>query len=532
MATAPIRYLLRLYQPLDWFSRILVIAIFIFVFFNLIGALAPPLNVDDLMYHFAIPKRYVSAGTITYIPDFAYSNLPFPMEMLWTLGIGIDSGELAQLINWAIGLLVIGWVVILGYKSGLKSTLMLLPVLLFYSITTVGYQSRSGGAELGGTLFFLASIYVINEYKEFAGRKLLILGGVLCGLFAVAKLSNAAMMILLIIWIGYSIWRKNKSFRAGLSSSMLFGSAALLVASVWYIKTYMMTGNPVYPFLQSFFEGPPIRNELLVRGDQEVLNQSRSFQHLSKIPFTYVSQLWYLIAEPQKLRGHVSPLFLGILPLVILYYRKYNNYLKEILIIAGLFYIYWVAFYPMLRIGLPFFAMLFIPVAVAIYRIMAWGKFSKVGVTVLFVAFLSASLGGHLRDVLPRIPVVLGAQTRADNINRHGSIRNRFSTYPALNYINKQLPSESKILLWSNDGYYLDREYLYVIGFITTMADGEKIYDSGLVIDELKRFGITHVAMTDNYLRLSLRKTLEKTGKLKRLYEDKFMIISALPENI
>ena len=516
------------FQQLDWFYKLLFAFLIIFVLLNLIGALAPPLGVDDLKYHFAIPKRYVNVGAITYIPDIYFSNFPFPMEMLWTLAISIDSGQLAQLINWSISLLVIGWIVILGNQSGLKLPSIIISLLLFYSITQVGHQSRSGTVELGGTLFFLAGTYLLNKYKENSNEKILILSGIICGLFAAVKLPYAAMIILLTIWIGYSTWRKNQSFRIGLSSGVLFGSAALVVVSVWYVKTYFMTGNPVYPFLQSLFGGPPIHNNLLAWGVQGIESEARSFQHLSNIPFSYVSQLWYLIAEPQRLRGHVSPLFLGMMPFVIFYYRKENKYLKGILIIAALFYIHWVAFYPLLRIGLPFFALLSIPVALAIYRLMAWSKFSKIGVSFMLVVFLLTSLGGHLREVIPSIPVILGTQTQMDYTTNYGSKRHRFFHYPAHNYMNNKLPANSNILLWSNDGYYLDRDYLYVFGFITNMADGEKIYDPEQVIDELKKFGITHVAMTDNYLRKKLRDTLLETEKIEILYQDKHMLVASL----
>ena len=63
------------------------------------------------------------------------------------------------------------------------------------------------------------------------------------------------------------------------------------------------------------------------------------------------------------------------------------------------------------------------------------------------------------------------------------------------------------------------------------MADGEKIYDPDQVLDELKKFGITHVAMTDNYLRKKLKDTLLETGKLDILYQDKHMIVASLPIN-
>ena len=61
---------------------------------------------------------------ISYIPDFAWSNLPFTMEMLWTLAIGIHSAELAQLLNCSIGILIVFWIII----SQLLSERTLTPV--------------------------------------------------------------------------------------------------------------------------------------------------------------------------------------------------------------------------------------------------------------------------------------------------------------------------------------------------------------------------------------------------------------------
>ena len=83
-------------------------------------------------------------------------------------------------------------------------------------------------------------------------------------------------------------------------------------------------------------------------------------------------------------------------------------------------------------------------------------------------------------------------------------------------------------MLWSNDGYYLDRNYLYVLGFITNMADEEKIYDPKQVIDELKKFGITHVAMTDNHLRKKLKDVLLATNKIDILYNHDHMILASI----
>ena len=92
------------------------------------------------------------------------------------------------------------------------------------------------------------------------------------------------------------------------------------------------------------------------------------------------------------------------------------------------------------------------------------------------------------------------------------------------------LEPNSKILLWSNNGYYLDRDYIYAIGFITNMADSGKIYDQKQVIGEMKNFGITHVAMTDNDLRKKLKDVAVSTDGIKILYQDRKMMVAALIE--
>tara|TARA_Y100000588_G_C13967084_1_gene801291 strand:- start:73 stop:468 length:396 start_codon:yes stop_codon:yes gene_type:complete len=113
--------------------------------------------------------------------------------------------------------------------------------------------------------------------------------------------------------------------------------------------------------------------------------------------------------------------------------------------------------------------------------------------------------------------------------NRMESRYPYLDTYPIIDYINLKTPMDSKILLWSNDGYFLDRDYLYALGFITSMGDSMKIYDSDLIIDELKRFGITHVVMVENYLRNKLKNTLLDSKQLNILYTDNKFTIASLP---
>ena len=60
------------------------------------------------------------------------------------------------------------------------------------------------------------------------------------------------------------------------------------------------------------------------------------------------------------------------------------------------------------------------------------------------------------------------------------------------------------------------------------MANPDNIYDSTKVIKELQNFGITHVAMTDNNMRLKLKNTIMSSGRINVIYGDDNMIIASL----
>ena len=74
----------------------------------------------------------------------------------------------------------------------------------------------------------------------------------------------------------------------------------------------------------------------------------------------------------------------------------------------------------------------------------------------------------------------------------------------------------------------MDHDYLYALGFITNIADSDKIYNPSFVINELKRHGITHVAMTENYLRKRLKNTLLSSNEISILYYDNDMIVASI----
>jgi hypothetical protein len=86
--------------------------------FTLIGALAPPagLEWDALSYQLAVPKIWLRAGRIFYLPWVSHSNFPFTLQMLYTLMLGVGSVSAAKLCHWLCGALLVASVYTFGAR--------------------------------------------------------------------------------------------------------------------------------------------------------------------------------------------------------------------------------------------------------------------------------------------------------------------------------------------------------------------------------------------------------------------------------
>ena len=513
------------WRRLGWIERALVIFLLLMVGLNLVGALAPPLGPDDLTYHFAMPKRYVNAHAICFIPDKYYSNLPYTMEMLWTLGIGLKSGEVAQLLNWFNSLLALGWIAALTRRVGLDRRHALLAGALFYAITTVSDQAKSGSSELGGTIFMLACLYLLLQWLERPRHRLLVLAGMFGGWYAGTKLFNPGALMLISAWVLMMALRRFRRLRTALAVTALFCLVWGGVVGVWYIKTWRMTGNPVYPFLWSTLGGPPIRTEA-ASFSPEVADLGRGLlASVRQVP----SSWWDLLMEGIRVKGYVGPVFVAFVPVVLLGLRRYSPALRRLVGLTLLLALFWTVYHYYTRAALPFFAALSVPIAEAIFRFAQRGRVAAALSVFTVAVWLPISMGALIEDVAPTVPVVVGIQSRDDYLLRRGPDVFKFTSYDAFLYMNRHLPSDARVLLSDTRGYYLDRPHVHAREFVQSMADPDRVYDPNLVVEELTRLGITHVALIDIDSPSSrLRQALEKSGQLDCLFQGQTMTVCKL----
>lgn len=217
----------------------------------LVAALAPsdPRDWDSLAYHLAVPKLWLAAGQVTYVPGIHQSNFPFTADMLFLFGQALGGEPGAKTFSFAW--LVLGCLAVFGLArrwsgpaAGWWAAIAFagVPVVIWESGTA--YIDVPHGLAAGLGLLYAAEAVASDE------RRLLWLAGLCLGLGAATKHTGlqAVLAVALVVLLGFALARK-----PGFRSALTVGLMAVAVALPWYAKSAVMTGNPVFPFFSSAF---------------------------------------------------------------------------------------------------------------------------------------------------------------------------------------------------------------------------------------------------------------------------------------
>jgi hypothetical protein len=132
----------------NWPQRVLQIILILVgigsLLYTLItNALMPPHEWDEISYHMALAKTYVDSHKIVYVPFIVHSNWPMNTEMLFCLGLLLDSDIVAHLITWWITLWS-AWGLYLTGKRFLDRRVGWLAATLYLTIPLVERLAGTG----------------------------------------------------------------------------------------------------------------------------------------------------------------------------------------------------------------------------------------------------------------------------------------------------------------------------------------------------------------------------------------------------
>ncbi len=200
-------------------------------------ALATPVVFwDSRAYHLAIPEFLALRGSLIRDPSFVFAWYPQAMECLYALSLPF--GEVAAKIVNAAFLVAAAAIAARSARSPLAATIVLtMPGMLF-----LAYVPKNAGLlALAGIVSFERAL---NLGSDKPGRPATFLAGLAAGIACAthyAALWHLVFLVPLVLRRGG--WRSFPTFFAGIA----------LFAAPTYLRNFLMTGNPVYPFLGSLF---------------------------------------------------------------------------------------------------------------------------------------------------------------------------------------------------------------------------------------------------------------------------------------
>lgn len=445
---------------------------FIIVFLT---ALSPPIDWDGLAYHLAVPKLYISAHKIYWVQFIHHSNFPFLMEMLYTIPLILGMVDACKLFHLTFALLILVFI----YEQLRKHSRVgsILALLFLTQMVLFSWESSIAYNDLAFSFYVL--IALVSFLKE---RNLL--AGLSMG-FALGT-KHLALSFLITILLLLPFYKEQKlslaiNWRESLRRILALLIPALLLALPWYLKSYIYTGNPVYPFFYNIFGGRLWSAEAAsaYREAQLSIGTGRDIVSFILLP-------WNLAFHPEKFFDPganrffvlIGPVFLAFCPLLLLE----PLYLLFVLL-SGL---QWFLLSQNIRYLLPILVILPLPLAKRL------SDFWKKPFNMLFGSILGISYLLHIflfgLMMYPTWSVALGMRDREEFIAKV------FPTYKVFQFVNKNLPKDSKIaLLGEPRGFYLESEYIWADPGHHTLIPYEQFRTVEELIQGYKRMGFTHI---------------------------------------
>lgn len=413
---------------------------------SLVAALAPPTAGDALCYHLELPKRFLLEHALVYLPDSDNSAFPLLAEMGYLWALALDGAVAAQLVHWAMGLLLALGAVVLGTPILGRSWSWCAAAAV---LATPGVNNQMTAPLNDLAVAAMATLSLAAWWRAAVDREDR-RWYVLAGWFAGGALATKYLALLYVAAAAavtvFAVARR------GQWCSLLRGSAvaAIVAASVggpWYLRSAWHTGNPVYPFFHdsvSRLWSTPAKAGVTspsLRASHPTLRASS----LRDLPIA----CWHVTMHPERFggRGHQwGVLFLATLPALV-FCRRLRG-LRMLLSISLVYLAGWHLLRPNVRFLLPIVPLLCIAV---VWAWMEWRRLPAAPrrcLACLTGAVLAVGAAIAPLRAKDRWPVALGIETRDAYLLR------REPSYQAAAWVNALLTPEARILSQEQRAFY------------------------------------------------------------------------------
>lgn len=484
-------------------------------------AWVPPHHYDALVYHLELPAIYIRHGRLA-VPDYLpYAHFPQNAEMLFTLALLLGSDILAQLLSWLAMALSVWWVFEMGRREAPLSAAMLACVLLA-SHTGVMLLSGAAYVETFVMLWITSSFFCYLRWRDIAasesGRGWLALAAVFAGLGIGTKYYAAVCPAIIVLFL--------LARRSAPRDLALFAGLTAVAGCPWLVKNWIVTGNPVFPFLHKAlpYWGPEAGQEMARRYFGFMAEYApvpgRLLRDLAAFP--------YLAATGSTRFGGGADVLgdlgwagaIALAPAAALAAVR-NRELRRIGLYCALHAAVWYSTAVVLRFLVVVLPLYYLAAAAGVHGL--WNGMSGKGRGFLagaLLAFLALNLGLflHVQSLLSTWGLLLAAEPREAYLSR------RLDYYPCARWARERLGKNDKLLLVGESrGFHLepvDHRPTSPMAPNPFVAWADEAAGPAELARRLRGEGFTHLlSVPREFTRISAYGTLEFTERGRRNWE-------------
>lgn len=225
-------------------NRWLFLGICIFLVISFLRLIPPEIGEDAIGYHTDLPRLYLKNHSMIMLSKEPQRVLPAPQlgEMSYVITEFLGVKDASRYLHFMFYILVVAIFICWGYQKK-NNFLGLYSALLFVTASVVIRIASKANVDYQWIYCWLVSVFVILETKKRIISNIALSAVAFGGVMATKLWTIAFLPIFLIyILIIYKI-KKRLTYKL----ICIFVLLSILVSSLWYLRSFIITGDPFYP---------------------------------------------------------------------------------------------------------------------------------------------------------------------------------------------------------------------------------------------------------------------------------------------
>lgn len=457
---------------------------------------------DTTSHQVAMAKIWLMHEKFDAINFMDHSNIPATVNAVYINGFSIGGQTGAKTFAFCFAVFAVLSVAgLTAMKFGKNAAwlsgfaFLVIPVVFWEPGT--GYVDVAHGLFCGSAILF-AAMWLSEKRKEF-----LILSAICLGFAMATKYTGLQIGFALGVGLVFVGILRKESKRAFVGA-LTIGGIAIVIASPWFVRNVVNTGNPLYPFFYSVFGGRNWNTESAEAYSAEQkrfgIGQTETGKNLVALPGSVTALALQPDAQINNgaIWGAMGPLFVFGL-LIWLFSGKMGDQEKVIVATCLVMLLTWFFLTQQSRyiISLMFPVAFLLGGALTKLRLGWLGIVGTVlqGAYTVFIFVVPSDIGGQINDVISGKSEMemLKSTVQVDNPPR---LEPRFPFAEGTEAINNLGDGSSDVVVALFDevrGLYLNRKYFWANPGHHTLIPYDEIHDGAGLIAALKKLGTTHV---------------------------------------